>query len=1127
MKNLLLLLLLCVMATATAFAQVTTSSLTGAVKDASGSPSIGATVQAKHEPTGTVYGVAANSEGRYTIQNMRVGGPYTVTISFIGARTETFNNITLQLGQPSVLNATLQVEGTALSEVTVTAPNSRSVLNADRNGAVTNVDRTQIQRLPSITRSLNDFTRLTPQATSTSQGAIGGGNFRQNQITVDGADFNNNFGIGGNLPANGSPISLDAIEEVSINVTPYDVRQSGFIGSAVNAVTRAGTNEVSGSVYTYFRNQNQVGTRVGADRLTLTDQKFNQYGIRLGGPIIKNKLFFFANYETEKRTTPGQQRIAATPNDIYGGGNANVTRPQAADLDRYSTFLKETYGYDPGPYQGYGFDANQTKILGRIDWNISNNHRFNIRYSQVEGKSPSFVSTSSSPLSNYSTGIGRTDINALPFGYTNYYQESNFYSLAAELNSTFGGGKYANTLRGTYTRQNDPRSSDSQIFPFVDILDGSGPRTYTTTSTPLTSFGYEPFTYGNLRDVEIYSFKDDFNWTLGRHNITIGAQVDLSTTKNGFQRFGTSYYRFNSWSDFTTGQRPVAFAQTYSLAPNFEQAFPTFKFGQYALYAQDEIAVTSRLRVTPGLRVDLTTFPEPLAEHPLINALTFANGEKINVANLPESKLLYSPRVGFNWDAKGDRSLQVRGGTGIFSGKIPYVWIVSQAGDAGLLQVTETAFLTATTTTPGPFNPNPNAYRPATVPVAGTVIPNPISAIARDFKFPQTWKSSLAVDAKLPGGIVGTLEGIYNKDLNTALFRNANLVEGQRLNGNGPDNRIIYPNANQDKFINPIIGGKAVANGTPSGGAFNAIVLDNASKGYYWSVTGKLDKQFNRNFFASVAYTHSEAENLYDGGGDQPLSAWQGTASVNGANNPNLGYASYIVPDRVVASLSYRQEYLNHLGTTISVFLEGSSGGRFSYLYNGDLNRDGANADLIYIPKNPSEIEFSTLTIPANASTGTPAITYTPQQQKDLFFRYIEQDKYLSQHKGEYAKRNGALLPWRNQVDVKFLQDIFTNIGKDKRNTLQFSWDIFNIGNLINSNWGLLQTSNAASILTPTNAATLNPGRAPIPTYTLALDRGVPAISTFRNSLTAGGSSSNGSGGSTYYMQFGLRYIFN
>ncbi|MBW3129678.1 TonB-dependent receptor [Hymenobacter profundi] len=1141
MRHFLLTGLLVLLAALGLQAQVTTSSLTGLIKDSGGEASIGATVQATHVPSGTKYGVATNAEGRYTIQNMRVGGPYTVVISYIGYRVETVENISLQLGQPYVLNATLTAEGTQLQGVTVTA-NPGSVLNADKTGSITNIDRTALQRLPSISRSLNDFTRLTPQA---SGNAIGGGSDRSNYFSVDGSDFNNNFGIGGNLPAGGSPISLDAIEEISVNITPFDVRQSGFTGAAINAVTRSGSNDFSGSAYGYYRNQNYQGNKVGNERVVLQDQRFYQYGFRLGGPIIKNKLFFFANFEQEENRTPGQQRVAATP-EVPSG--TNVARPTAAELDQISSYLRNTYGYETGPYQGYSFTAPRTKILGRLDWNISQKHRVNVRYSQVEGRGINFPSTSRSPFGGYRypnpdprgtnppafvDGSGNRQQNtALFFRNATYYQESNFYSLAAELNSTFGNNKF-NTLRATYTRQNDPRSSDSQLFPFVDILkDG----------TPFTSFGYEPFTYGNLRDVKILSFKDDFNWTLGRHNLTLGAQVDLSETKNGFQRFGTGYYTFASWNDFVEGNAPVDFGITYPLSADYSQQFPTFKYGQYSAYAQDEIAVTDRLRITPGLRLDVTSYPNKLAEHPLITPLAFAGGEQINVANLPKTQLLWSPRVGANFDVLGDRSLQLRGGTGIFTGRVPYVWIVSQAGDAGLLQITQT--YGASSGTSGPignirFDPDPTGNRPATPPAAGTVIPSTTSSLARNFRFPQVWKSSLAVDAKLPFGVVGTLEGILTRDINAAVFRNANLIDPYAdpenpliLNANGyPDNRALYPGATQratpatsiteasNKYINPLRNGLPVANGTPGRdvGGYNAIVLDNASRGYYFSLTGKLEKQFDNGLFGSVAYTYTAAKNLFDGGGSQPLSAWQETATVSGANNLPLAYNGNTLPHRVVGSLSYRREYLGHLGTTVSLFYEGASQGRFSYLYSADFNRDGANADLIYIPRDASEITFVPITTGRGADERT---LFTAQQQSDAFFAFIDQDKYLRKHKGQYAERNGATFPWRNQFDVKILQDLFTDLG-GKRNTLQLSFDVFNVGNLLNNSWGRVQQRTFNNFLEPANQGSLTTGSdSPRPTFRLGRDNVTNQLltNTYRDAVNLS---------STYYMQIGLRYIFN
>ncbi len=1107
MKKLLLSTLVLLLSALSMYAQVTTSSLTGTIKDAKESL-IGATVKATHQPTGTAYASSTNGDGRFTIQNMRAGGPYVIEITYVGYEPQKRDNIMLKLGEPYIFNAVLKESGTELGVVTVTATDPRSVLNSDRSGTVTNIGTREIATLPTITRSINDLTRLTPQSNPNSVGSVGGGNYRQNNITVDGSSFNNSFGIGTNLPGNGSPIPLDALEEISVNITPIDVRQSGFIGSSLNATTRSGTNEFSGSGYTYFRNQDNLGTRVKSfDKLIPAASDVKTYGARLGGPIIKDKLFFFASIESDKQTRVGQTKFASTPEAPFPASPI-VNRPTRTELDEISQYLKDKYNYETGAYDGYGFASERLNIVARLDWNINKDHRFNIRYSQLESKNPSLISNSTNPLSTpsgysnaYPLGGNRTDNNALAFQNSNYFQESNFYSLAGELNSTFG--MFSNTLRGTYTNQNDPRSSESSVFPLVDILkDGR----------PFTSFGYEPFTYGNLRDVQAYSFVDYVQFTLGKHNLLAGVQADFSTTKNGFQRFGTGYYMFSSFDDFKADAQPLAYAKTFSLSPGYEQVFPTFKFAQYAVYAQDDFTVTDKLRLSFGLRGDFYYYPTPLATHPLIAALSFAGGEKLDTGNLPDYTSLISPRFGFNYDINGDRTFQLRGSAGIFSGGIPYVWIVSQAGDSGMLQFSQVIQDPANTPK---FNPDINGNLPATQPVAGTSIPNSVSVISPKLKAPQTFKASFAVDKKLPWGITGTLEGIYNRDINTVAFRNANLVAPQNLNIAGyPDNRLMYPNATGEKFINVInSAGQVVPNNTLGAAALNTYVLDNASKGYYYSVTAKLEKQFNQGFSASLAYIKSSAKSLFDGGGDQPSGAWLGNATVNGSNNAEMGYAGFVVPDRVIANLSYKKEYLKNLGTTISLIFDGSSQGRVSYIYGGDLNRDGANADLIYVPKDPSEITFT----PFTAGTAPNAVTYSAKQQSDIFFRLIEQDSYLTSRRGKYAERNGGLLPWFNQVDINILQDVFVNIGK-KRNTLQFNLGIENLGNFLNSNWGVKNQIVNASILVPTNQAVLIPGGVTKPTFRLQFDDSNANAVLLRDNVSFA---------STYRMQFGLRYIFN
>lgn len=1104
MRRILLLSTFVLMAVAGLFAQgVTTSTMSGTVKDQKGGAVPGANIVATHEPSGTTYGSVSLADGRFSIPNMRVGGPYKVRISFVGYGEQVFNDVYLKLGETYVINATLAEEGTQLEEIVVSGTQDK-IMNSDRNGAITSISTREIMSMPTISRSMNDMIRFTPQATSNSNGAIGGGNYRQNYITIDGSDFNNTFGIGGNLPANGSPISLDALEEISVNITPYDIRQANFIGSSINAVTRSGTNEFSGSAYTFWRNENQQGNKVGDNpRLTRAPLDIKTYGIRLGGPIIKNKLFFFFNYEQTNETRPGQLQIAATPERPFDPSNdPNVSRPWASELDAISQYLKDEYGYETGPYQGYDNESNSNKFTARVDWNINQNHRINVRYSQVESKSPSFPSTSVSGSGLSNPVHNRQSNYALFFKNAGYFQEANFYSLAVEANSLFG--KVANTLRATFTHQNDPRSSGGGVFPFVDILDGSG------DFSIYTSFGYELFTYGNLRDVKTYSIVDYATLTSGIHTITAGIQADFQKTKNGFQRFGTGYYVFNSWDDFVNGENPINYAITFSLSPGYKQAFPNIGYNQYSVYAQDEMAINDRFKLTAGIRFDLPTFPQVdgIKTHPLVEPLEFYGGRKMDSGVLPKTRVMVSPRVGFNWDVKGDRSLQVRGGTGIFTGRVPTVWLVAQSGDAGLLQFTQT--YSGQGNTPGPFSPDIKAYLPAVPPVAGTSIPSTFSAIDPDFKFPQAWKTSVAVDKKLPFGIVGTLEVIYTKDLNTAIGINPNINDGaaEPLNVDGyPDNRLIYPASTVNRFKYKLSGGQA---NEASGSAWNPIMLSNGNKGHYYSVSAKFEKQFDKGFSAFVAYTRSGAKVLYDGSGDQLINTWQNTQIATGiANRPDLSTAGYVVPDRVIASVSYRKEYLKKLATTVSLFYEGSISGRFSYTYSTDFNRDGQSNDLIYIPKDPSEITFT------DHNYGNGVVT--AQEQSDIFFAYIEQDKYLKKHKGEYATRNGATMPWRNQFDFRLTQDLFTDIG-GRKNTLQFTLDIFNVGNLLNPKWGIFKQVNAANILVPTNVNDLVPGGVVEPTFRLQSNGSAPVSTTFRD---------NNSIISTYYMQFGLRYIFN
>lgn len=1096
LNKLLLTVLLFAAMVSTSLGQVTSSGMNGKITGNKESLP-GAAIVAVHVPSGTQYGTVTNADGRFTIKGMRPGGPYTIEVSFVGFAKATYTDVTLNLGEPFTLNAELKASTTDVAEIVVVGAKP-SAFNSERNGAAINITSRQINSLPTISRSINDITRLTPQANSSS---IGGGNYRQNFITVDGAQFNNAFGIGTNLPGGGSPISLDALDQISVNITPFDVRQSGFTGASVNAVTRSGSNEFTGSAYTYMNSEKFKGNKVGNATFTKNPSSYNLKGFRLGGPIIKNKLFFFVNYETEKNTVPGPSRVAATASAPADG--VNIARPTADDMDMMSKYLLDNYKYVTGPYQGYSQESPASKFLVRLDWNINRNNKFNIRYSSTKAKSPSYPSTSTSPFSSLYTG-NRQSMDAMWYQNSGYYQQTNFSSISSELNSTFGGGKYLNTLRYTYSYQDEPRSTDGNLFPFVDILkDGK----------PYVSFGTELFSYGNLRQVKTTTINDDFSWSLGKNNFTAGIQYETNTTKNGFMRFGSSFYVFKSWSDFTSGALPANFGVTFSNTPGYAQAYPSFKFSQYTAYLQDEIAISTKLKIVAGFRVDKPTYPDPMAEHPIIAGLTFGNN-KYSTSTLPKSRLMLSPRIGFNYNIKEDRSMVLRGGTGIFTGRVPFVWIVGQAGDAGMVQTTMTY---SGTSVPGPFKPAVNAYYPATQPAIGTVVPGTFTIISNNFKMPQTWKTSLAFDAKLPWGLKGTLEGIYNKDFNTAFFANEGLKGGASMNIAGyPDHRIIYPTATKDKYYQLINSAGAVTTSTGVGNGVSPVVLENANGGHYYSVTAKLEKSFENGFSAMIAYTHSEAKNLVDGAGDQASSAWNGNANVNGANSREMSYASYVTPNKIISSITYRYEYLKKMATSISLFYEGGIQGRFSYVYSSNIVRDGAGSNnLIYVPKDPSQITFVNQTVKdANGNN----VVWTAAAQSTAFFAYIDQDKYLKTRKGQYAERNGALLPWRNDFDVKIMQEFFVKAG-GKRNSIQVSLDILNVGNLINKNWGKADLYNQNNILVQANNSSVTYNGTVVPAFKLN-----PYLT---NTMLSNTFHDNVSYSSTYSMQLGIRYIFN
>ena len=953
---------------------------------------------------------------------------------------------------------------------------SRSdVFSSERTGAATTINSEQLKALPTISRSINDFTRLTPQASGNS---FGGRDDRYNNITIDGANFNNNFGVSSsNLPGGSAqPISLDAIEEVQVNIAPYDVRQANFTGAGINVITKSGTNEVKGTAYTYFRNEKFNGTRVGSDTLPAAQKTNNNiYGFSIGAPIIKNKLFVFVNGEYEKNIRPGFNWVASRP----GVSGPNVSRTTAADLEAVSNFARSEYGYETGPYENYAnnFTQQNYKIVARLDWNINQSNKFNIRYTDVKNTDDNIINGRSAP--NPRATSDRVSQNALTYQNSNYGFQNSVRSIAAELNSTFNG-RFSNQLLGTYTFIQDTRTTKSSDFPFIDIW---------KEKDNYISLGYELFSYNNDVRNKVFNLIDNFTYYAGKHTILGGVSYEQMYFANSFLRYGTSYYRFNSVEDFLTKKLPTAYAYTYSLQPGGQSPVSELTFGQASAYLQDEYSLNPKLKLTVGVRVDLPLYPNAPIENPAVTKLSFKNGEKITTGQWPNSKAAISPRVGFNY-SETEKGLQVRGGTGIFNGRVPFVWFTNQPSNSGVIQ--NTFELTdAKKLVDFPFSPDPAAHLNQLPQNAGQSAPTSLASVDPGFRMPQIWRTNLAIDKKLPGNASVTLEAIYSKDLVTVYQRNINYNDPVSTL-KGPDNRPLYTSAT--RRVVPAVS--------------EAMVLDNTSGGGGLSLTASARKNFGMGLSANLAYTFNNVKDLTGNPGSQAASAWSNNVAVGSLNDLPLAYSDYAVPHRVVGSISYRKEYLGFLATTVSLFYQGQNQGRYSYVYNGDLNGDGLNSDLLYIPKNPGEIQFE------DVINADKTVKYTAQQQSDAFFKYIEQDSYLSKNKGKYAERNGALLPWYNRIDFRVLQDFYVNTG-GKRNTIQVGLDILNLPNLLKSSWGIRQrnTVNNGAIL---QYRSLKDGQ---PVFRLAEnnDRMLPTT-TYQNLFSSS---------TTWGMQVSLRYIFN
>jgi len=991
----------------------TSSSMSGTIVDTDGNPVAIATVVATHTPTGKQYGTVTRDDGRFNLSNMRVGGPYTVNIQFVGYENILREGVYLSLGKDRIINETMRAAGVTLDEVVVQAG---GLMGSERTGAETTIGSDVIEALPTINRNLEDFVRLTPQASTSGDGiSFANTNNRYNAIFIDGAINNDVFGLSADGTNGGqtgiSPISPDAIDELQVVLAPYDVTIGGFTGGGINAVTRSGSNDVEGSVYWLHKNQDLVGKTPtffeisDDDREKVDDFSANTFGIRVGGPIVKNKAFFFVNAEIQRDETPN-------PFDANNyEGNSSI-----ADLERLKSRLNE-YGYDPGSYGDVTDRLEGEKFLARLDFNLNDKHTLTARHSYTKGTNTNVFGSSATTINFENNGI------LFP---------STTNSSAIELSSIIGSDM-SNSLIVGYTTVKDDRDALGSNFPNVRIEDGDG----------TIRFGSEAFSTGNALDQKIFTLTDNFKLFKGKNTITIGTHNEFYNMYNLFIRQNYGAYEFDSVDDFINGENAVEFNRSYSLVDDVtgdgSKAAAEFKAAQLGFYIQDEFEVNRRIKITGGLRLDIPFFlDDPVVDDnfntntiPLIESAGY-DMKGARAGQMPKTQFLLSPRLGFNIAANDSRKTVIRGGLGIFTGRVPFVWPGGTFTNNGLS-------VGSVFQQDVPFIADWDNQPTVTDFGGADVIPSgQIDLFAEDFKYPQVFRTSLAVDQELPGGVIATVEGMYTQNLNSIYYENVNLknpTETDKMTGTG-DDRYIYDRGDE---IDETYGRILLAS--------NASDND-ADEGHGYNITAQLQKTFGNGLNLGVAYTYGDSYVIYEGTSSQNSSQWRGAHSVNGRNKLTEAQRSdFAMGNKINAFASVKTNFPDAAGgisATFSLFYNGQDGAPYSHIYNdrGNLTgEDSRERSLVYVPLNSSDIVL----VDTESSSAA-------DQWADLD-AFISQDDYLNGRRGQYAEKNASRTPWENTLDVQGKLGFFIKTG-EKRHRMEATLDVFNFLNLINKDWG-------------------------------------------------------------------------
>lgn len=1004
-------------------AQTTTAAMSGKVIDEQNEPVIGATIMAVHEPSGTSYGAITNVDGRYTIQGMRTGGPYKVQVSYVGYQTSVFKGIILELGNTYVQNVTLHPSSELLDEVLVVA-DAKTKTGAAKNFSLENIENT-----PTVSRDIYDIVKNSPLVTASKIGGITfvGSNNRYNSFQIDGTVANDVFGLssgGTNGDQTGAnPISMDAIQEIQVVVAPYDVRQGGFTGGGINAITKQGTNETHGSAYTYFNNQNMYG-KYSAIRDYIKSpmsQQFDRtYGGTLGGAIVKNKLFYFVSAEGQKNSYPFS---------IYPGYTTNyITTATAKQIvDQYAKITGKSDAYNQRDIEQKSFG-----LLARLDWNINDNHKLAVRFQH----------------NNSYKDVYGANSTTYYFENSGYRMNNKTNSIVAELNSRLGDKMY-NEFRASGTFVRDFRDTDylGPNLQIKNVLAADGQTKITV------NIGTEYSSGANKLDQDVYSFEDNLSWYLGDHTLTFGTHNEIYRISNLFIQASEGAWYYNSL-DLFMQDKPYQFTYKYSdpaLTGGDLKYAPVMKAGQFGFYVQDKWIVSRNFNFTYGIRFDIPLLFNKPTVNPAFNTFAAERNMGVKVGETPSAKLMVSSRVGFSWYADDSHRTLFRGGVGIFTGRVPFVWLSNSFNNTGMEQKGTTIApkdadknYTNGAPTLTEYHENPKA-------AATTDAKQDIVTTSKNFKYPQVLRANLAYEQFLPGNVKMTLEGVYSKTMNNVFFENLALVE----------NGQVYAVPGVEASTSPYYKAQA-------GDYYSIINLKNTNKGYSYALSALLEKHFGFGLDMSASYTFGHSKSVNDGTSSVAYSNWKYNYSHDTNSGNELSFSKFDIPHRIMVQAAYTtpKYWNNWMSTSISVIYNAFSGSRYSLTMNekSDFNGDGFSGNsLLYIP---TESELAKMNFVDEYDKNE--LVRTAEEGRQAFARWIENDDYAKNHRGQYAVRNSNLSNWEHEINLHLAQTIYNPKGLGK---LEFTFDIINFANMLNKKWGVNYSS--AYNLSPLTVASL------------------------------------------------------